>query len=154
MTAAPAPAPGRRRPITLYILVGLMVLKSVLIFLVVGGALALDDLRVGQALRMPGVGRFIRETPGASGVLLLIAAILLVAAIALLAGRRIGWLVAMVTTGVFVAIDIIAFLAGSGSELWMFLNIVTVFYLNQRDVRERVGAALEPVVDAPRGVGS
>ena len=60
----------------------------------------------------------------------------------------------MVITGVSVAIDIVGFLAGTGSELWMFLNVVTVFYLNQRDIRELVGVTLEPVVDVPPPVAS
>jgi hypothetical protein len=70
------------------------------------------------------------------------------------ADRRVGWLLAMIITGVSVAVDIAAFLAGTGSELWMFLNVVTVFYLNQRDIRQRVGATLEPVVDVPQQAGS
>ena len=64
------------------------------------------------------------------------AAVLVVAAIGLFGGRRWGWLVAMVTTGVFIAADIVTFDAGVVHHLWMLLNIVTVFYLNQRDVRE------------------
>ena len=36
----------------------------------------------------------------------------------------------------------------------MFLNVVTVFYLNQRDIRELVGVTLEPVVDVPPPVAS
>jgi hypothetical protein len=149
MSEAPAPVPARRKPVTLYILVGLMVLKSVLIILVLGGAYSFSDGPIGQALRMPGVGAAIREAPGVVGVLIVVAAVLLVSALMLLAGRRTGWLLAMVITGVSVAVDIIGFLAGVGSELWMFLNVVTVFYLNQRDIRELVGVTLVPVVDAP-----
>ena len=44
--------------------------------------------------------------------------------------------------------------AGAGSELWMFLNVVTVFYLNQRDIRELVGVTLAPVVDVPSPTGA
>ena len=139
------------RPATLYILVALIVAKSILIMLVLGGAFTNDDIRVGQLMRMPNVAAFIRETPGATGALFLLAAVLLISALLLLADRRVGWLLAMVITGVSVAVDIAAFLAGTGSELWMFLNVVTVFYLNQRDIRERVGAAVEPVVELPRG---
>ena len=149
MSDAPAPAAARRKPVTLYILVGLMVFKSVLIMLLLGGALTLNDGPITDALRMPGVGAAIRETPGAAGVLILVAAVLLVSALMLLAGRRIGWLLAMVITGISVAIDIVAFFSGAGSELWMFLNVVTVFYLNQRDIRELVGVTLVPVVDVP-----
>ena len=120
-----------------------MVIKSILIILVLGGAYTFADGPIGEALRMPGVAAAIREAPGAVGVLILFAAVLLVSALMLLAGRRTGWLLAMVITGIFVAIDIVAFLAGTGSQLWMLLNVVTVFYLNQRDVRELVGVTLE-----------
>jgi hypothetical protein len=149
MSEAPAPAAARRKPVTLYILVGLMVFKSILIIVLLGGAFTLNDGPISESLRMPGVGAAIRETPGAAGVLILVAAVLLISALMLLAGRRIGWLLAMVITGVSVAIDIVAFFAGAGSELWMFLNVVTVFYLNQRDIRELMGATLVPVVDVP-----
>jgi hypothetical protein len=149
MPDAPAPATARRKPVTLYILVGLMVVKSILLMLVLGGAFTLNDGPIGEALRMPGVGAVIRQTPGAAGVIILVAAVLLVSALMLLAGRRTGWLLAMVITGISVAIDIIAFIAGTGSDIWMFLNIVTVFYLNQRDIRELVGVTLQPVIDVP-----
>jgi hypothetical protein len=149
MSDAPAPVSARRKPVTLYILVALMVIKSILIILVLGGAYTFADGPIGEALRMPGVAAAIREAPGAVGVLILFAAVLLVSALMLLAGRRTGWLLAMVITGLSVAIDIVAFLAGTGSELWMLLNVVTVFYLNQRDIRELVGVTLVPVVDLP-----
>ena len=154
MSDAPAPAAAPRKPVTLYILVGLMVVKSILIILVLGGAYSFNDGPIGEALRMPGVGAAIREAPGAVGVLILTAAVLMVSALMLLAGKRTGWLLAMVITGVSVAIDIIGFLAGAGSELWMFLNVVTVFYLNQRDIRELVGVTLAPVVDVPSPTGA
>ena len=141
-----------RRPFSLYVLVALIVAKSILLMLVLVGAFANTGLRVGQLMRMPNAEAFIRDTPGVTAFLFLLAAILLVSALLLLADRRVGWLLAMVITGVSVAVDIAAFLAGTGSELWMLLNVITVFYLNQRDVRERVGVTLEPVVDAPQGV--
>jgi uncharacterized membrane protein (DUF2068 family) len=78
--------------------------------------------------------------PGASGWILALAALLVLSAAGLMAGRRIGWLLAMVITGVFVASDISGFYSGTTNHIWMLLNIVTVFYLNQRDVREVVGA--------------
>jgi hypothetical protein len=154
MPDAPAPATARRKPVTLYILVGLMVVKSILIILVLGGAYSFNDGPIGEALKMPGVGAAIREAPAVVGALILTAAVLMVSALMLLAGKRTGWLLAMVITGVSVAIDIIGFLAGAGSELWMFLNVVTVFYLNQRDIRELVGVTLAPVVDVPSPTGA
>ena len=56
----------------------------------------------------------------------------------------------MVITGLFVAIDIYGYLNSSANHLWMLLNIVTVFYLNQRDVREVVGAAVPDIAHRPR----
>ena len=64
MSDAPAPAAAPRKPVTLYILVGLMVVKSILIILVLGGAYTFADGPIGEALRMPGVGAAIREAPG------------------------------------------------------------------------------------------
>ena len=154
-SAAGSPGrPARRRPITLYILVGIMVLKSVLVVLLVRGSLFLEDSNVNAALRKPNAATFVREVPAASALLIVLAITLVVSAFLLLAGRRIGWLIAMVLTGVSVAVDIVTFLAGSGSELWMFLNVVTVFYLNQRDIRELVGVTLEPVIELPAPVVS
>ncbi|MFN8629951.1 MAG: hypothetical protein U0838_06390 [Chloroflexota bacterium] len=60
--------------------------------------------------------------------------------------RRDGWLMAMVLTGLFVAADISGFVNGNVSYLWMALNIITVFYLNQSDVRGAVGISTESVV--------
>ena len=54
----------------------------------------------------------------------------------------------MVMTGAFVAIDIVSFIGGAQSNIWMLLNIVTVFYLNQRDVRELVGDAVPDAATA------
>ena len=75
-----------------------------------------------------------------------IAVVLVVAAVGLLSLHRRGWLLAMVATGVFVGFDIVAFTAGTANYLWMALNIVTVFYLNQTDVREVVGVTTESLV--------
>ena len=74
-------------------------------------------------------------------VLTTLAALLALAAVGLIALRRTGWLLAMVITGVFVAADIYAYLNDVANHLWMALNILTVFYLNQADVRAVVGAA-------------
>ena len=80
---------------------------------------------------------------------------LLVSALMLLAGRRTGWLLAMVITGISVADRHRRVPRGRrASHVWMVLNVVTVFYLNQRDIRELVGVTLEPVVDVPPPVVS
>ncbi len=146
-SAAPTPRRRRRRPFTLIILAALLLLKAVLVFAVVAGTLADETGPLASTLRIPGLTDQIRAAPGAGLVLILIAAILVASAVGLLLDQRAGWLLAMVTTGLFIAMDIVGFFDGNVNHLWMVLNIVTVFYLNQRDVREGVAAA-PPAADA------
>lgn len=135
-----APEVQRRLPSTVYVLAGLLMLKALAIGLALLG-LSFEPLRLvarstvtyqlidallGSPISMAGVG--------------LIALALLFAGLALLRRRRIGWLLAMVLTGVFVALDIWAFLTTGANHFWMLVNIITVFYLNQAEVRETVGA--------------
>ena len=148
MSATTAPStlkPARKRlPFTLYVLAGLMLFKAVIIVAVVGGA-TLDTMRPILGLTTgPGLAAIFAENPLAGPIVLAFAGLLVVSVIGMLSRRRTGWLLAMVITGLFVAIDIYGYLNSSANHLWMVLNIVTVFYLNQRDVREAVGAA-EPV---------
>ncbi len=148
MSATTAPStlkPARRRlPFTLYVLAGLMLFKAVILVAVVGGA-TLDTLRPLLGLTTgPELAKMFRELPAAGPLVLAFAGLLILSVIGMFSRRRTGWLLAMVITGLFVAIDIYGYLNSSANHLWMVLNIVTVFYLNQRDVREAVGAA-EPI---------
>jgi hypothetical protein len=124
-----------QRPTTITILTGLLLAKAV-----VSAALAVG-WATGQApfistLGLPSLLADAGDGATVTTLLFALAAVLFVAAIGLFSGRRLGWLLAMVTTGVFIAADILTFDAGAAHHLWMLLNIVTVFYLNQRDVRE------------------
>ncbi len=133
--------PGsRRQPFALVVLAGLMLLKGILILLVAGG-LALTDTRIGDALQLPDLFNDDAYRLAFTLFFVPVAALLILAAVGLLAHRRRAWLLAMVITGVFVATDIVGYISGVQSDIWMLLNIVTVFYLNQRDVRELVGDA-------------
>ena len=143
-TAPPKPTrPRQRLPFTLYILAGLLLIKALLITMVVAGSSAVDVLRpvlgFSDATRLL---ETVRDTTGAGAVLLFFALLLVVSVIGMLSRRRIGWLLAMVITGLFVALDIYGHLNDAANYIWMLLNIITVFYLNQRDVREVVGAAV------------
>jgi uncharacterized membrane protein YphA (DoxX/SURF4 family) len=71
----------------------------------------------------------------ARGVLigLLVASVLVV--IGLLARRRWAWVLAIISSGVILAIDIGWWWSGDPRYGSMFFNIIAVFYLNQRDVR-------------------
>jgi len=147
--AGPDAPPARRRlPFTLYVLAALMLLKALLLFLVVAGASLADTLR--PVLGFSNTTAFldmIRDTPGIGAVLVAFGILLMLSVIGIISRRRIGWLLAMVITGLFVALDIYGFMNASANHLWMGLNILTVFYLNQQDVREAVGAATQVSAD-------
>jgi hypothetical protein len=149
VTSPPQPIrPRQRLPFTLYILTGLLLVKAALIVMVVAGSTALEILRPVLGFSEEAkLLETVRETTGAGAVLLFFALLLVVSVIGMLSRRRIGWLLAMVITGLFVAIDIYSHLNDAANYVWMLLNIITVFYLNQRDVREAVGAAVAEADD-------
>lgn len=156
-TVAPPTAPSAqplarqtRLPPAVYILAGLMVLKALLLFGVIAGA-TMTTLRAALGVEMNWLLVALRDAPGATAMLVLLAALLLASAIGMTLRRRTGWLLAMVLTGLFVASDIYGFLNGTASngtvsDVWTLLNIVTVFYLNQRDVRDAFGVGGSAVV--------
>jgi uncharacterized membrane protein (DUF2068 family) len=128
------------RPFGLVALIGLLLLKAVLL----GLGLVRDDLPDAGPLRriiaLPGaLSDALRDTPIVGAVVLVLVALLVVAALGLWGRRRWGWVIAMVVTGLFLATDIWAFSDGRANHLWMLLNVITVLYLNQREVRESLG---------------
>ena len=132
----PGRTPGdgrRRRPFGLIVLASLMLLKAALLLLVTVG-LAMNP---GAVIKAIGGTGFLTEEAGlvGTGVIAIVAGLLVASATGLLFRRRAGWLVAMILTGAFIAIDITSFFLGSSNDFWMALNIITVFYLNQPDVR-------------------
>jgi hypothetical protein len=147
MITAPSPAvpaQGRSReprlPVAAYVLAALIALKAILLLGVVAGA-TMSTLRVATGLQLNWALAMIRESQVVAWLLLGFAILLLASAVGVVLRRRTGWLLAMALTGLFVAADIYGFLNGAVNHAWMFLNVVTVFYLNQRDVRDAVGAS-------------
>jgi hypothetical protein len=64
---------------------------------------------------------------------ILVASILVV--IGLLGRRRWAWVLAIVTSGFILAIDLGWWFSSEPRYISMLLNVIAVFYLNQRDVR-------------------
>jgi hypothetical protein len=152
MPSSPSPVPrhaGRRRPFALVMLAGLFLLKTVVLLLLVAGTTASPDAWYLQVGAVPQALIAIRTTPGTEVLVLVVAGLLAATFIGLLAMTRVGWLLAMMFSGVFVAFDIVAELSGTADHLWMALNIVTVFYLNQQDLRDLFGATAGPAEAAP-----
>jgi uncharacterized membrane protein (DUF2068 family) len=96
----------------------------------------------------PDLVLLLRQMPWLGPVFAAYGALLVIAALGMLSRKRTGWLLAMVVTGVFIAIDLYGFANDGADHLWMALNIVTVFYLNQRDVRSVVGVTASMGISA------
>ena len=137
--ASAPPETGRRRPFALLVLIALMATKGVLILLMILGAFTATPTGILRSLRIESIYDAVHSSNIAIVGLLIIATILLISAAGLLMYRRSGWMLAMVSTGIFVAVDILGYFAGEANFIWMALNIITVFYLNQREVRVSVG---------------
>jgi uncharacterized membrane protein (DUF2068 family) len=134
--------------VALYILAGVMLVRALLAFIVAAGAaiVALNP----EAVRSNATDlvSLVDQLPWAILAFGTYGTVLVIAALGMLARRRTGWLVAMVVTGVFIALDLYGFANNEADHLWMALNIVTVFYLNQRDVRAVVGVSASMGISA------
>lgn len=145
--AAPTGAHPARRPFALYALSFLLLVKAGVLL-----AVALDvRLAEGSLLRRflrasTDLGRLVDSALLADLLTVVLAMLLIGSALGLILLRRDGWLLAMVLTGLFVAVDVAGFIAGDVVYIWMALNIATVFYLNQADLRGAVGVSTESVV--------
>ena len=64
--------------------------------------------------------------------------------------RRWAWLLAMILIGLGMVIDLASYVRGSVLHIPMIINVVMVFYLNQRDVR-RVFEDLPSTPSQPKG---
>ena len=64
--------------------------------------------------------------------------------IGLVARRRWAWVLAIVTSGLILAIDLGWWWSGDPRYGAMFLNVIAVFYLNQRDVRVSLRGRVGP----------
>lgn len=146
MSPVSAPPPARRRrrrPFPLLVLILIMIFRALLIFLVVLGSFQLDEATLLKVFQVPAIRGAVEEAYIALIGLLVLGALVLVSAVGLLMWKRLAWVLAMVMTGIFVLFDIIGFAEGTANYVWMALNIITVFYLNQREVRLSVGAVFD-----------
>jgi hypothetical protein len=146
--AGPSPVGGAeagsaRRPPAVTILAILQVITAAaywLIFvgLIVGGPPALEAI-AGRLLVAEELIAEFRE-----GVVLLVVGVLCVACLAagvlLLRMRRLGWTITMLIAGLGLATSVyLWWFQGTRLEFWLLVQIVTVFYLNQRQVRHAFG---------------
>jgi hypothetical protein len=147
MTDRPVPASPRRRPLGGIVLAILQFARAILVLrelldLDVGDGL--DWLRTAAQVpdAAPGTVAFTISRGLAVGILLASVAI----GIGLLANRRWAWVGAIVISGLSLAFALGAWWDGNPMYLAMAINVVAVFYLNQREVRAEYEEAppLEP----------
>ena len=138
-------AQGRRpaRPFGVTAIVVLLVC-SALLFTATGltaVGLELSGVRLGERLSMSGL-----EFYGAFLVPVVLEGTAdLVAAIGLLRLRRWAWVLAMLIVGYRMANNLWLYASGGdAAELEMLLDVVMVFYLNQRDVQRAFGHGYQP----------
>ena len=101
-----------------------------------GGPVA-DWLRAGSPLPQPPPGADFEIISRIVLIGLLVASVLIV--FGLLARRQWAWVLAIVTSGVILAIDLGWWWSGEPRYGSMLLNSIAVFYLNQREVRAAFG---------------
>ena len=97
-----------------------------------GGPLA-DWVRSGSPLPQPAPGSDFEVVARILLIGLLVASVLVV--FGLLAHKEWAWVLAIITSGLILAIDLGWWWSGDARYGSMLLNTVAVFYLNQRDVR-------------------
>jgi uncharacterized membrane protein YphA (DoxX/SURF4 family) len=101
-----------------------------------GGPVA-EWLRAGSPLPQPPPGSDFEIIARVLLIGLLVASVLVV--FGLLARRQWAWVLAIVSSGVILAIDLGWWWSGEPRYGSMLLNAVAVFYLNQREVRAALG---------------
>jgi hypothetical protein len=90
----------------------------------IAGSGPLPDLKPGSDVRVVGSALLVG---------LLVASLLTI--VGLVLQKRWAWVLAIITSGVILALDLGWWLSGDARYASMFLNSIAVFYLNQRDVR-------------------
>ena len=131
---------GGSRPFGVLVVAAVQFARALLIvFQVLGVHVALGDFSLESTFQLP------QPPPGTvEFVLARVVAIFLVVAsvgfgVGLLTGRRSGWIGAIVISGASLAISIGAWWYGNPAYLSMVINVIAVFYLNQREVRAIFG---------------
>ena len=128
--------PRSRYPLGILVIVVLTALRCgtlVAALLDVHGSPLADWLRGGSPLPQPAPGSDFEIIARILLIGLLAASVLIV--FGLLAHKEWAWVLAIITSGLILAVDLGWWWSGEPRYGSMLLNTVAVFYLNQRDVR-------------------
>jgi len=136
MTDAPAPAPDGRRPLGVIVIALVQFGRAALIatqLLEFNPFPDQDWFHAAVQLPEPAVGTVAFAVSRIIGVGLLAAS--LIVGLGVLRSRRWAWIGAILMSGLGLAFAIGAWWDGHPQYLAMVINVVAVFYLNQREVR-------------------
>jgi hypothetical protein len=132
MTDEPVQLEGRR-PLGVLVVAAIQFVRAVLLVgQLLGVRIGIDWLRIAAQVPEPANNVAYAISRGLA-VALIVAT--LAAGYGLLAGRRWGWIGAIILSGLSLAFAIGGWWDGTPTYLSMAINVVAVFYLNQRDVR-------------------
>lgn len=136
MTDAPVQVDPRRRPFGVLVVAAIQILRAAfLVGQLLGYKIGVDWLRISAQVPEPSPeGQPIAFAVSRALAIGYILAGLLVA-VGVLSGRRWGWVGAIILSGLALAFAIGAWWDGSPTYVSMLINVVAVFYLNQREVR-------------------
>ena len=134
-----------RRPTAVTVLAVLQLLKALVYGLLLAALLAAGSsvLDVLASDRVLDPGLTLELEVEAAALVALVAGLFLaslLAGVLLLRMRQLGWTITMLLAGLSLGLSLAAWLLqGASLEFWLLVEIVTVFYLNQRRVREAFG---------------
>jgi hypothetical protein len=135
--AQPAvPAPERRRPLGVIVVAAVQFARAGLVIVQLFGRDLFPDsdwLRAAVQIPDPAPSTVAFAISRGLGAALVAASIAI--GIGLLGGRRWAWVGAIILSGLSLAFAIGAWWDGHPQYLAMAINVVAVFYLNQREVR-------------------
>ena len=140
--AAVAASARARRPAVVTILAVVQLLSAtayglILAILLVDGPAVLDALAAGSS---DGPSAIDLETAALVVIVGGLCVATLAAGILLLRMRQLGWTITMLLAGLTLALSLVTWLVqGAPLEVWVLVQIATVFYLNQRQVRDAFG---------------
>ena len=116
---------SQRRPFGLYVIIGMQLVIAILLSLAL-----LGEPSIALYLKI-----LVQNPIFYSWFGWVLIGFLVLAVLGLLLLKRWGWILTMILTGIGLAFSIWTYFSGSPRYIPMLIYIVTVFYLNQRDVQ-------------------
>ena len=134
MTDAPVQGDPRRRPFGVLVVAAIQIIRAALLVgQLLGYRIGVDWLRMSAQVPEPAPGTVAFVLSRGLAIAYIGAGLLI--AVGLLSGRRWGWIGAIILSGLALAFAIGAWWDGAPTYISMLINVIAVFYLNQREVR-------------------